>query len=587
RPLQPEDVPPAGAAAAYAVTSPAAAELSCAYWLRRPHGGYFYDWPAEPFCGMPFGPPLVQAECQVTCGGHPLVVRQPALHRESFAGGFRDFPVMVVPPLSLHPRTNRAYFPTSPGPQRLELEVLVRQHLQSSEVHADLRLDAPTGWEVEPRQIDLSLGGTTLEKSFRFAVTIPGGIPDGRHALQFSARYQGREYGMILDAVRLMAPGLSGPSDEATCVKEEFLTAPAVVDVRLIDVKFAHHLRYGYVKGAEEDVAEALARCNVSFEMLTDEDICFLDLSQLDAVVIGPNAYLIRSELQNNAWRLLEYVERGGTLIVQYQGYGYQAAGLTPYPFRYHQPHDRVTHEHAPVTLLDPSHLVFHQPNKITAADFADWVHDRGLYFFGEWDKRYQPLLACNDPGEEPRRGGFLAASYGRGTYLYTGYSLFRQLSAGVPGAFRLFANILGLPAARTLQRAALLRNVSLFSALTEDQLEAVARLMSERRVDDGIYLCHENDKGEEMYILASGEVDILRENNVQEQRIAVARKGDCIGELAVLVNVPRTASMRARGAVDVLAIQAKDFVSLMRDHPDMSARVIELLARKLAATQR
>lgn len=302
---------------------------------------------------------------------------------------------------------------------------------------------------------------------------------------------------MLLDTVRMSAPGLSGSSDEATCIKEEFLTAPAAVDVRLIAVQFAHNLRYGYVKGAEEDVAEALARCNVLCEMLSDDDLCFRDLSQLDAIVIGPNAYLMRRELQNNAWRFLEYVERGGTLIVQYQGYGYQAAGLAPYPFRYHQPHDRVTQEQAPVTILDPAHLVFRQPNAVAEEDFAGWVHDRDMYFFGDWDRRYQPLLACNDPGEEPRRGGFLAASYGRGTYLYTAYSLYRQLSAGVPGTFRLFANLLGMPAARTLARAALLRNVSLFSSLTEDQREAVARIMTEQRVDDGIYLCHEHDKGD------------------------------------------------------------------------------------------
>ena len=135
---------------------------------------------------------------------------------------------------------------------------------------------------------------------------------------------------------------------------------------------------------------------------------------------------------------------------------------------------------------------------------------ERGLYFFGEFDERYHPLLASADPGEEPQRGGLLECQYGRGTFIYTGYSFFRQLPAGVPGAFRLFANLLALPEARILERIAFLQKIDLFSALTEAQLDAVARIMVERWVEAGAYLCRQGDLGDELFVVYRGEVEVV-----------------------------------------------------------------------------
>jgi hypothetical protein len=202
-------------------------------------------------------------------------------------------------------------------------------------------------------------------------------------------------------------------------------------------------LKYGYIEGAADKIMPTMDHFGLDFALISDEEMGFVDLSQFDAVVVGPNAYLVRDELRKNAGRFLKYVEQGGTLIVQYQGYGYQGKGFTPYPFRYSQPHDRVTYHDAPVTILAPDHFLVSQLNKIGKADWEGWVMDRGMYFWGEYDKRYLPILACNDPGEEPKTGGMLVANYGRGTYVYVAYSFFRQLPAGVPGAFRLLANLL------------------------------------------------------------------------------------------------------------------------------------------------
>ncbi len=186
--------------------------------------------------------------------------------------------------------------------------------------------------------------------------------------------------------------------------------------------------------------------------------------------------------------------------------------------------------------------------------------------------------------GEEPKQGGLLITSYGRGTYIYTGYSLFRQLPAGVPGAFRLFANLLAVPAARILERARFLENVSLFAFMDEEQLQAVARIMSERWEEDDAYLCRQGDEGDEMYIIVEGEVEIIKESEGEDRVIYLAQKGEAIGEMQVLSRSARAAAMRSRGDIHLLVIEGAHFRSLMHQYPDMSDRVIQMLVEKLAA---
>jgi hypothetical protein len=383
----------------------------------------------------------------------------------------------------------------------------------------------------------------------------------------------------------MQEPGLPALADESNCVKEEFIVTPSEVTVHLIDVKFVEGLHYAYVQGVKEELLDTLKPFGIRFHLVTDAEVGYLDLSKFDAVVIGPNAYLMREELRQYASRFLEYVKQGGTLIVQYQGYRYQTSGFTPYPFGFNEPHDRVTHEDAPVKILDPNHVLFRLPNPIDLNDFDGWTRERGLYFFGWWDKQYHALLSSSDPGEEPKEGGLIECQYGPGTFLYTGYSFFRQLPAGIPGAFHLFANILALPEARTLERIEFLKKISLFSLLTDEQLDAVARIMSERRATDGAYVCRQGEVGEELYIVYRGELEILRESSNQEQFIDVAKEGDCVGELAILGNIPRTASLRARGDVRLLIIEGPHFLELLQENPEMSIRLLKLLVNRLAPT--
>jgi hypothetical protein len=568
----------------YDVTITEAADLSCPYWLVKPRELFRYHWPDGEPSGRPFDPPLVALECKVALGSNHITLREPAVFREAFAGGFRELSLAVVPSISLHPRNHQEYLQARPSAQHLELQAVARSNVGQTVVEGSLKLDVPPGWQVEPSEIHLNLGPAGDSSTASFSVMIPENTSAGLYPLRYVVQCSGRDYGVMLTPVRMGAPGLSQLPDQATCIKEEFITAPAVVNTHLFDVRFVPGLRYAYIQGVDENILKALTHFDLAFHPITDDEMGYLDLDQFDAIVIGPNAYLVRDELRKNASRLKKYVEQGGTLIVQYQGYGYERDQFVPYPFQFHQPHDRVTSEDAPVKVLGPDHFVFNQPNSITTADFDGWVRDRGLYFFGRWDKRYEPLLACSDPGEEPKKGGLLITSYGRGTFIYTGYSFFRQLPAGVPGAFRLFANILAVPAARILQRVGFLKNVSLFGFMNEEQLQTVARIMSERWETDGAFLCHQGDEGDEMYIIVQGEVNIIKESEGKTNVIYLAKQGEAIGEMQVLSKSPRTASMQAKGDIHLLVIEGTGFRSLMHQYPDMTDQVIQMLVQKLAA---
>jgi hypothetical protein len=269
-------------------------------------------------------------------------------------------------------------------------------------------------------------------------------------------------------------------------------------------------------------------------------------------------------------------------LIVQYQGYGYQNGEFAPFPFRYNQPHDRVTDETAKVTISDPNHPVFRFPNTIAESDFDGWVHDRGMYFFGDWDKRYRSLAKCADAGEEAKGGGLLTCQYGRGHFIYVAYSFFRQLPAGVAGAFRLFANLLALPTARLHERAGFLKQLDLFAACEEEQLIAAARLMTESWYADGTVICQENDVGTELYLVYNGVVDVIKIDGGLKKIVASVGRGACAGEMAVIGNVPRTATLVARGDVELLVIRGDQFKDLLKANSLMAISLLEMLVKRL-----
>ncbi len=195
--------------------------------------------------------------------------------------------------------------------------------------------------------------------------------------------------------------------------------------------------------GAGDAIPEALEQIGYQVDLLEDTDITPENLKQYDAVIAGVRAYNTIDRMGFHHQAIMEYVKAGGNYIVQYNtNRGLKSEEQGPYPLKISR--DRVTVEEAPVTILEPKHPLMQSPNKITAADFDGWVQERGLYFPNEWDEQYTPLLSCKDPQEEKElKGGLLVADYGKGTFIYTGYSWFRELPAGVPGAYRLFVNLI------------------------------------------------------------------------------------------------------------------------------------------------
>jgi LmbE family N-acetylglucosaminyl deacetylase len=219
----------------------------------------------------------------------------------------------------------------------------------------------------------------------------------------------------------------------------------AVVSINSLNVTVPSGLRVAYIPGVGDNVAPSLRQLGIPVTIVQPADIPATDLSAYSTVVVGPRAYQASRELRDNNQYLLAFARNGGTLLVQYGQYEMTAPGMMPFPITIARPHDRVTEENAPVSVLDPGARAFQFPNRITSADYEGWVQERALYMPRTFDAAYHPLLAMNDPGEQPNRGAILLAPYGKGMYVYTTLSFFRQLPAGVNGGARLFVNLLSL----------------------------------------------------------------------------------------------------------------------------------------------
>jgi hypothetical protein len=280
-------------------------------------------------------------------------------------------------------------------------------------------------------------GGAGAEAERSVVLALPPGLAPGAHEVRAAAVLDGWP-----GALSLAVPVVDHPHIRPTPYPE-----PATVSIAATDLALPPLDRVGYVRGASDRVPELLAEVGVPVEVLEAAALAGGDLSVYDAIVVGSRAYETDPALARANPRLLAYARAGGLVIVQYQQYQFVEGGFAPFPLDIGRPHGRVTDEAAPVVLLDPAHPVFHRPNEIGAGDWSGWVQERGLYFPATGVSAYVPLLAMGDPGREAVRGALLVARVGAGRWVYTGLAFFRQLPAGVPGAYRLFANLLALEA--------------------------------------------------------------------------------------------------------------------------------------------
>ena len=416
----------------FRITVAADAEPSTPYFLVRPVRGALYDWSTAPdgLRGEAIDPPLLTARVALTIAGTAVTLRREVSQRfNDQARGEVRRPIVVVPRVGVGISPGVLVWPVGSTDPRTVMVELVHGARGHSE--GEVRLELPAGWpEVPPQRFVLD--GENVRRSYRFTVRAPLRLAPGAYTIQ------------------AVAQSPAGRDDRTSVIIDYPHIRPAAyvtsstLRVQAAQLALPPLRRVGYVRGAADAVPDLLADLGVPITVLGPEDLDRGDLSQFDVIVVGSRAYETDSSLIADNGRLLDYARAGGRLIVQYQQYQFVSGDFAPFPLTIARPHDRVTDETAPVTVLQPDYPLFHIPNAIGGADWDGWVQERGLYFAHDWDSAYRPLLEMGDPGEH-LRGGLLVAPLGRGLYVYTGLSFFRQLPAGVPGAYRLFLNLLGL----------------------------------------------------------------------------------------------------------------------------------------------
>ena len=293
-----------------------------------------------------------------------------------------------------------------------------------------LRLEAPVGWRIQPDELQVRLSKRGDKQDFEFKI-FPETLKEGGTQIRATLTAGGSTY----------TEGYSLVTRED--LESTYYYQPAIQRVSVVDVKIPNDVKIGYIMGAGDDIPTVLKQIGLDVTVIPAEKVASEDLSRYRTIVLGIRAYDTQKDVVANNKRLLDYVAGGGTLIVQYDTgvSDFNSGHLTPYPAQLSRA--RVSVEEAPVEILAPDDPVFHYPNQITPRDFDGWVQERGLYFMNQWDSNFKALLACHDPGEQPQKGGLLKAQYGKGVYIYNAYAFFRQLPAGVPGAIRLYVNLL------------------------------------------------------------------------------------------------------------------------------------------------
>ncbi len=415
--------------AVYRITVPADAPYTRPYWHRdnpETEGVNQVDDPR--YATLAFPPFPVQAHAEYTVNGKTGIARATAMTKYMDAGAEHERAIAVAPPFSIALEPATEVISTNHS-GTTEITVGVRSNVATAG-NANLRLELPQGWTAEPAVQPVSFQHPGESEEFKFKVK-PADLHEGRHQLKAVLDYEGKPY--TFGYTVITRPDLD----------TFYYYQPAIQRVSIVDVKVPADLKVGYVMGAGDDIPTVLKQVGVDVTLNPADKLATEDLSRYGTIILGIRAYDTQKDVIANNKRLLDFVSSGGTLLVQYEAgvADFNSGHFTPYPAQLSRA--RVSVEEASVEILAPEDSIFHFPNEITEKDFSGWVQERGLYFMDQWDDHFKPLLSSHDPGEPPQKGGLLVAQYGKGTYIYTGYAFFRQLPAGVPGAIRLYVNLL------------------------------------------------------------------------------------------------------------------------------------------------
>lgn len=408
----------------FSIVIPPEMEVSRPYWLKHPHGKGSFNLDDPRFTGKAENPPSLSVIYTLQANNQDLVYRVPVIYKwTDEVDGEKIRQVLITPDITASFKEKIYVFPDNAGK---EVDVVVKSMRKYG--RGSIRLQLPEGWSYSPSQHEYQFNKINEQQIFHFTIYPPR------------------------QETTLTVYLLTGNDQSKPCYQEKIIdyqhipiqTVFMETETRFVRLNFSPpHKTIGYIMGSGDEIPQVLSQCGFQVTQLTSFEIENSDLSKFDAIVTGVRAYNTNEWLANSHRKLLEYVRQGGTLINQYNVSREMVLDeLGPYPFQIS--HDRVSVEEAPMHFLQPDHPLLKRPFKITQNDFAGWIQERGLYFAGSYDSTaYQTPLGCNDPGEELKKGGLLYTTYGRGVYIYTGFAFFRQLPGGVPGALKLFINLL------------------------------------------------------------------------------------------------------------------------------------------------
>jgi LmbE family N-acetylglucosaminyl deacetylase len=381
---------------------------------------------------LPEPPPLIRAEQEVTVDGYKFNVEVPVTHIFANSTRLDRVPLRIVPAYTLAVDPKQAI--TILGKPEKPFDVLLRVHSNATQsAKLTVGLDLPQGFSASPPE-EISIEGSG-DRYAKLTVTAPNGLAPGNYPIIAYAQRGGEKFSTSLEPL---------PS-----LPTQLWSEPAQCLVHALAIDVPENLRVGYITAEGEPIPQALRMLGIEVETLDAQALAFDDLSKYDAIVVGIRAYELRPELPGANQRLLDYVSSGGTLVVQYnRDFAWNKAQYAPYPAKIlteqgHLP--RITDEDSPVKFLRPDDPLLNRPNKITQSDFEGWVQERSLYDWTQFDPRYTAVLAMHDPGEPDLDGSLVYTRYGKGMYIYTGIAFFRQIPDGVPGAYRLFVNLISV----------------------------------------------------------------------------------------------------------------------------------------------
>lgn len=394
------------------------------YWLSEEASLGMYRVDNQELIGLAENKGAIQAYFNLEIEGQPYQYETDIIFKRNdrVKGEFYR-PFVITPPVMADIKESVLVFPNN---EPKTVNVVVKSG--RTNVKGAVRLNLPNGWKSNPAYVEYDLKDKNQEFSAVFSVLPPSSPEEAYIGVQ--ATYNGKSYdrGLKLIEYDHIPVQTIFPKSNTKVVRAEINRSNQYI---------------GYIMGSGDAIPESLEQVGYTVTILDPDNITTESLDAFDAVIVGVRAYNTIERMSVVQPRLMEYVKAGGTVITQYNTSMRDQPDIGPYPFQISR--DRVTVEGAKVTILAPDHPIINGPNKITEKDFEGWVQERGLYFPNRWDDKYTPILSSNDPGETPKDGGLLVADYGEGHFIYSGYSWFRELPAGVPGAFRIFTNMISI----------------------------------------------------------------------------------------------------------------------------------------------